>query len=102
MRRNGEFALEVFYFCVVKAGLSTKVRFCAILAVFLLCCYHRETPDSENQRGLRSWNALVSALGVGWELWLKPACRPGGPLVKLGGGAGDGRAIPPVSRALAH
>ena len=43
-RRNGEFASEVFYFDVVKAGLSTEVRFCAILAVFLLCCYHQEPP----------------------------------------------------------
>ena len=33
---------------------------------------------------------------------MKPACRPGGPLVKFGGGAGGGRAIPPVSRALTH
>ena len=43
-RRNGEFASEVFYFDVVKAGLSTEVRFCAILAVFLLCCYHHQEP----------------------------------------------------------
>ena len=43
-RRFGEFASEVFYFDVVKAGLSTEVRFCAILAVFLLCCYHQEPP----------------------------------------------------------
>jgi hypothetical protein len=48
MRRNGEFASEVFYFGVVKAGLSTKVRFCAILAVFLLFCYHREPPIWKN------------------------------------------------------
>ena len=27
---------------------------------------------------------------------------PGGPVVKLGGGAGGGRAIPPVSRSLTH
>ena len=69
MRRNGEFASEVFYFGVVKAGLSTKVRFCAILAVFLLfCLLSPRTPDSERQRGLSSWILLVLVLGVGWEL----------------------------------
>ena len=69
MRRNGEFASEVFYFGVVKAGLSTKVRFCAIWAVFLLfCLLSPSTPDLERQRGPSSWNVLVLMLGVGWEL----------------------------------
>ena len=57
-RRNGEFSSEVFYFGVVKAGLSTEVRFCAILAVFLLFCYllSPRTPEySEKQRSLSSW-----------------------------------------------
>ena len=48
MRRSGEFSSEVFYFGVVKAGLSTKVRFCVIVAVFLLFCYHREPPIWKN------------------------------------------------------
>ena len=66
MRRNGEFASEVFYFGVVKAGLSTKVRFCAILAVFLLLSVITENP----RFGKAAWPEFVECARLGVGCWV--------------------------------
>ena len=68
MRRNGEFAPEVFYFGVVKAGLSKKRSVLRHFGCVFTVLLSPRTPDLEKQRGLSSWNALVLVLGVGWEL----------------------------------
>ena len=65
MRRNGEFASEVFYFGVVKAGLSKKFGF----APFWLCFYC--SVITENPRfGKAAWPEFVECARLGVGCWV--------------------------------
>ena len=66
---------------MVKAGLSTEVRFCAILAVFLLCCYHQEPPI---RKAAKPGFVECARLGVGcWVGILVETSMPTKPKTEL-------------------